>query len=66
MKNIGVTSLCLFTIICSILVGASTSRAEGSLVTLLGVFSRVDSGDGGEHCRGYDVELWNSSGSITG
>lgn len=65
MKNIGVISLCLFTIICSILAGVSISRAEGNLVTLLGVFSRVDSGDG-EHCNGYDVELWNNNGSLIG
>lgn len=65
MKNIGVISLCLFAMICLFFMESPISRAESARVTLLGEFSRVDSEDG-EHCDGYDVELWNNNGSLIG
>ncbi|MBX7136286.1 MAG: hypothetical protein K1X67_26755 [Fimbriimonadaceae bacterium] len=65
-RSLGAISLHLLTMLCSILAGASISHAEGNAITLLGIYSHVESGDGGEHCNGYDVELWNHDGSFIG
>lgn len=65
-NDTGAVGLTVLAMACSLFAGAPRSHAEGNAIIMLGMYSHVESGDGGEHCNGYGVELWNHNGLLIG